>query len=602
MFVQACVASICALAFACVPHNAHAAPDPNKILRYGFEIAETGFDPAQVSDWYSSIVNEQIFDTPLTYDYLARPVKLKPNVLIAMPEISADGKTYTLRVKPGIYFADDAAFNGKKRELVAGDIAYSIKRLFDIKNKSPNLYLVDGLIAGTDNLKARQRESGKFDYDMPIEGFELIDKYTLRIKLASPYYNFLFRLASLNSAAIVAREVVEKYGQDIMAHPVGSGPYRIAAWKRGAKIVLEPNPSFREAYFEAEPALNDKEAQAIYQAHKGKRLPLLGRIEFYVIEEDQPRWLAFLNEEHDFIDRVPLSFSNMAVLNDQLVPNLAKRGIGMSRIPGLEVTYAYFGMENSVVGGFAPEKVALRRAMILGYNTADEIRVVMKNQAIPAQSPIGPGAFGFEESFKTTANEYSPTKAKALLDMYGYVDRNGDGYREMPDGSPLVIEQASAPDQRSKMYDELWKRSMDAIGINIVFKKAKWPDLLKDSKAGKLMSWRLAWGAGYPDGEAFFVMLYGPNSGQANHARFKHAEFDRLFDKAKVIPPGDERNVIYREMNRIFLVNAPWKLGAHRMYNDLFHAWVKGYMRHPVIRAPLRYVDIDLDALKAKGQ
>ena len=596
-FVRAFVVALCV---ALAPVIALAQPDPNKVMRYAFEIAETGFDPAQISDWYSSLVNEQIFDTPLTYDYLARPLKLKPNLLEAMPDISADGKTYTLRLKKGIYFADDAAFAGKKRELIAADIAYSMKRLFDPKTKSPNLYLLEGLIVGMDAFARKQAANGKFDYDAPVEGFQIPDRYTLKIHLTQSNFNFLYRLASINSCAIVAREVVEKYGDDIMAHPVGTGPYRLASWRRSSKITLEPNPTFREEYFDAEPAAGDREANEIHAKLKGRRLPMLGRIEFQVIEEDQPRWLAFLNEEQDMIDRVPLSLSTMAVIDDKLAPNLAKRGIQMSRMAGLEVTYAYFAMENPVVGGYAPEKVALRRAMVLGYNTEDEIRVVMKNQAIPAQSPIGPGAFGFEEGFRTIANEFNPAKARALLDMYAYIDRDGDGYRENPDGTPLEIEQASSPDQRAKMYDELWKRSMDAIGINIRFKKAKWPDLLKESKAGKLMSWRLAWGAGYPDAEAFFVMLYGPNGGQANHSRFKLAEFDRLFERARGIAPGPERTAIYREMNRLFLVNAPWKLGAHRMYNDLMHPWVTGWMRHPTIRAGLKFVDIDLTVQKAR--
>ena len=599
--VRQCIrAIVMALCVALAPAIALAQPDPNKVMRYGFEIAETGFDPAQTSDWYSAIVSEQIFDTPLAYDYLARPIKLKPNVLSSLPDISADGRSYTLRLKKGIYFADDPAFNGKKRELVAADIAYSMKRLFDPKTKSPNLYLLEGLIVGMDGFAQRQNKAGKFDYDVAIEGLQLLDRYTLQIQLTESNFNFLYRLASHNSCAIVAREVVEKYGDDIMAHPVGSGPYKLGYWKRSSKISLEPNPGFREEYFEAEPAAGDEEANAIYSKLKGRRLPMIGHIDFQVIEEDQPRWLAFLNEEHDMIDRVPLSFSNMAVVDDKLLPHLAKRGIQMSRMAGLEVTYAYFAMENPVVGGYAADKVALRRAMVLGYNTLDEIRVVMKNQAVPAQSPIGPGAFGYEEGFRTIANDFNPAKARALLDMYGYIDRDGDGYRENPDGTPLLIEQASSPDQRSKMFDELWKRSMDAIGINIVFKKAKWPDLLKESKAGKLMSWRLGWGAGYPDAEAFFVMLYGPNSGQANHARFKLAEFDRLFERARGIVPGPERNAIYREMNRLFLVNAPWKLGAHRMYNDLMHPWVTGWMRHPTIRAGLKFVDIDLAVQKEK--
>ena len=169
--------------------------DPNKVLRYAFEVAETGFDPAQISDWYSSIVNEQIFDTPLHYDYLARPVKLKPNLLESMPEISADGTIYTLRFRKGIYFSDDPAFGGKKRELTAADLAYTMKRLYDPKVKSPNLYFLDGKIAGMEPLKKKAKDTGQFDYDMDSEGFVVKDRYTLIIKLVNADYNFLYLLA-----------------------------------------------------------------------------------------------------------------------------------------------------------------------------------------------------------------------------------------------------------------------------------------------------------------------------------------------------------------------------------------------------------------------
>lgn len=580
----------------------HAQPDPNKVLRYAFEIAETGFDPVQTSDWYSSYVTTNIFDTPLTYDFLARPLKLKPNLLVEMPEVSPDGTIYTLRFRQGIYFADDPAFGGKKRELVAWDLAYSMKRVFDNRNKSPNLQFLDGKIAGMELLKQRQREINKFDYDMPIEGFQLVDRYTLRIKLAAPDYNFLYMLAYNNVAALYAREVVEKYAEDIMAHPVGTGPYKLESWKRSSRTVVVANPNYREEYWDEQPPAGDARALDTAKKLKGKRLPMIGRIEFHVIEETQPRWLSFRSQQYDYIDRVPPEFANIAFPGNVLAKDLQKMGVQMSRTPSMEVTYAYFAMEHPMVGGYSPEKVALRRALVLGYNTPEEIAINRKNQAVAAQMPVGPGAFGYEADFRTAANEYDPARARALLDLYGYKDRNGDGYRENPDGSPLVIEMASTPTLRDRQLDEGWRKSMEAIGVKITFRKAQWPDLLKESRAGKLMSWRLAWGAAYPDADAFFVMLYGPNAGQANHARFKNADFDRLYEKARTLPPNEDRLALYRQMNRIFLTLAPWRLGVSRMDTDLTQPWVIGYQRHPILRSVWKYIDIDLDIKKARLQ
>ena len=135
---------------------------------------------------------------------------------------------------------------------------------------------------------------------------------------------------------------------------------------------------------------------------------------------------------------------------------------------------------------------------------------------------------------------------------------------------------------------------MDAIGVRMTFKRAKWPDLLKESKAAKLQMWGVGWSAAVPDADSFFVLLYGPNAGQANHSRFNLPEFDRLYEQAKRLPDGAERNAIYREMNRLFLVYSPWRLHVHRFYNDLLQPWVTGYLRHPVMRGWWKYIDIDL--------
>jgi ABC-type transport system substrate-binding protein len=576
--------------------------DPNKVLRYAFQIAETGFDPARTSDVYSANVSSLIIETPLTYDFLARPLKLKPNLLEAMPDISEDGTTYTLKFRKGIYFASDAAFNGKPRELIAADYAYSLKRVYDNKTKSPNLYLVDRKIAGMEALKQRQRDTGKFDYDMPCEGFQLLDRYTLRIKLNQPDFIFIYMLASHNVSSIVAREVVEKYGDDIMAHPVGTGPYKLELWKRSSRIHLVANPDFREMYWDAEPAADDKFGQETKQRLQGKRMPMIGRIEIFIIEETQPRWLAFLNEEHDFMERVPEEFASSVLPNNKLALPYAKRGIQLNRVANMEVVYAYFAMEHPLVGGYSSEKIALRRAIGMGYNIDEDIGIVRRNQAIHAESAIGPSAYGYDAAFNTQANAYDPARARALLDLFGYTDRNGDGYRENPDGSPLMVEQSSSPTQLDRQFDEVWKKSMDAIGIRMKFNKAQWPDLLKESRAGKLMMWRLTWSPTYPDAEAFLVMLYGPNGGQSNHSRFKNAAFDKLYEKSSTLPPGPERLALYREMNRIMLVNAPWRLLVHRFYNDVTHPWVIGYQRHPSLRSVWAYLDIDLDKQKAMAK
>jgi peptide/nickel transport system substrate-binding protein len=586
---------VAAVALAALGISGARAADPHKVLRYAFEVAESTLDPQKVSDVYSGIVNNAIFDTPLKYDYLARPLKLEPNTLTGMPEITDGGKTYTLHVKPGIYFADDPAFGGKKRELVAEDFVYSIKRLMDPRMAAPLLAEIEGIIVGSDAALATARQANRFDYDAPIEGLQALDRYTFRIKLTRPFYNFIYNLADCRVSCAVAREVVERYGNDVGAHPVGTGAYRLVFWKRGSRMVFEPNPNFREEYFDGHPAPDDARGQEILAKLKGRRLPMVGRVEVAVIEEAQPRWLSFLNGEMDLIFHVPEEFANLGMPNNHLAPNLQKRGIRMDQVAALDLTFNYFNMEDPTFGGYTPEKVALRRAISLAYKTQDEISIIRKNQAIPAQTPYSPGVAGYDPDFHTSANEYDLPKAKALLDMFGYRDRDGDGYREMPDGTPLVLTFSSTPTARDQQYDELWKRSLDDIGIRMVVHKAKWPDLLKESDAGKLQFWQLGGSASAPDADTWLSSLYGPNSGfKGNRARFRLAEYDRLYDEARIMPDSPARTLLYEKMTKLMVAYAPWRINTHRILTDMWYPWVIGYRRPPVMSNNFwKYVDID---------
>jgi len=577
-----------------------AAADPNKVLRYAFQVAETSFDPARVSDRYSNTLMENVLEPMLTYDYLARPVKLRANTLSSLPQIRDNGATFIFHVKPGIYFTPHEAFKGKRRELVAADYEFSLKRHFDPKLRSPWMFLLEDSLIGGKEAHNRAKATGKFDYDAPIEGLQILDRYTLQVRLKSADFNLPYVMAMPATGAL-AREVVELYGEDIGSHPVGSGPYMVKEWKRSSKIVLEANPDFREEMFEAEAGDNPLD-HGIAAHLKGKKLPLVGRVEIYILEENQPRWLAFLNREHDFIERFPEEYANLAAPGGKIAPNLSKQGITLQRPIEPTLTYYCFNMEDPVVGGYAKERVALRRAISLAYNIFEELQIIRKGQSVQAESPIPPGVAGSNEHFRSSASEYDPARAKALLDLFGYVDRDGDGYRETPDGKPLVIEYASSPSFVDRQYDELWKKSLNAVGIRMATKKAKWPDLLKATKLGQFQFRGLAWGADYPDADNFLQLLYGPNTGQSNDARFRLPAFDKLYETAKQMPDSTERSRLYEEMNRLILVYAPWKLGTYRVDGNLIHPWVIGYKKHPILRAPWRFLDVDVARQSAARQ
>ena len=578
------------------PAAAPAAPG-TKVLRYAFRIAETGFDPAQVSDLYSRTITANIFDAPLQFEFLARPVRYRANTLVALPEISPDFRTFTFRVKPGIYFADDPAFKGVKRELVAADYVYSWKRHYDPRWKSNNLYILENnKILGLSELRRELMAAKKpFDYDREVEGLKVLDKYTFQLKLADPAPRILLDLADGSVWGAVAREVVEHYGDKIMEHPVGTGPYRLAAWRRASKMVFEKNPGYRDEFYNEEAPADDPLAQAAVAQHKGKKLPMVDRVEISIVEENQPRWLAFLNGEHDILWEVPAEYADMVMPNNKLAPNLKKRNLTMVRYPRVDVSISYFNIEDPVVGGYSPDKVALRRAIALAVDLDKEIRLVRKNQAVPAQGPIAPASWGYVPAMKTEMSDYDPARAKALLDMYGYVDRDGDGWRDQPDGKPLLLEYATQPDQQSRQLIEQWKKNMDAINVRIVFKPAKWPENLKQSTAGKLMMWGVGWSAGAPDGETFLSLGYGGNKGQANKSRFDLPAYNKVFELQKRLPDGPERQAAMDEAQRLMVAYMPQKIHVHRIWTDLAQPWVIGYHRNVFVREFWKWMDVDAE-------
>jgi ABC-type transport system substrate-binding protein len=326
---------------------------------------------------------------------------------------------------------------------------------------------------------------------------------------------------------------------------------------------------------------------------KGKRIPQLDRVEIYDLVESQPRWLAFLNKELDWIN-VPIEFANMALPEDRLAPWLEKRGVKYFANIDPDVIYLYFDMRDPVFGGYAPENVALRRAISLAYDIQEDVNLVRNRTAIAAQGILPPGVLGYDANF-TLGQRYDPAKAKALLDMFGYVDRDGDGWRERPDGSPLVFQYTTEPDTSSRMFAQLWKKDMDAIGIRMTISVAQWSENRKKSKLGKLQAWFLSWGADYPDGDNFFQLLYGPNCGSSNDACFKLPEYDALYEKAFNLPPGPERTAIYAQMTRIVAAYAPWLPMVHRKRNQLVQPWVIGWRKNYFLHDAYRYVDIDLE-------
>ena len=581
-------AAIVSLALPVLPVQA---TDMNKTVRVAFQVDVTGFDPQATNDLYSAHVNNALFGNLFEFDYYVRPVRLRGMLAESLPEISSDGLVWKIRLHKGLYFADDPVFKGKKREVVAQDLVYSWKRMLDPKIISPNLWHIDGKVVGMDEVVADAKKTGKFDYDRPVAGLKALDRYTVQLTLKQPDYTLTELMQQYNWSP-VAREAIEAYrdaGGRTMNNPVGAGPYLIKQWVKGNKVILTKNPNYSQKY-----SLTDGETaedKAVIARNQGKDLPLVGNVEISIIEEANPRLLTFKSGALDY-EFVGQDLIGNVVQGGKLLPEYSEKNIRHQRAMDPALAYDYFNLEDPMVGGLTPDRIALRRAIILSFPTDDYVRVVFRNQAEPANQVIPPTQTGHVAN-KPNLNKQDVQMANALLDKFGYKDVDGDGFREMPDGKPLTITRSSTPRAIDRETDELWKKALDSIKIKIQYNNQKWPDLLKQGRAGQLQFWGLGWISQATDGNSFVQLLYSKNIGQSNFARLNMKQYDELYEQAQKLPLGPKRWALYKAMNEIATVYSVWHPGVFRYQNVLMQPWLSNYKRNPFRQHFWHLMDID---------
>jgi ABC-type transport system substrate-binding protein len=578
-------ATLLAAVLACASSGVIAA-DLHKVLRVASPDV-TSLDPQQGTDLYSTRIASAIFEAPYEFEYLSAGSKIIPNTAESLPVITDDGKTWTIRLRKGIHFADDHVFKGKPRELVAEDYAYSIKRSLDPNLRGGGDPALSDLIVGVRPVvDAARKAGGKFDYDTPIAGLRATDRYTLVIRLAHADYTLLERLAGLTMMA-VAREAVEAAGSDVMRRPVGTGPYRLAEWRPASKVVLVANPNYRKVMF---PENADAPQQELVRSMRGKTLPQIGRIEISIIEESQPEILAFTQGELDYVTLSGDDTRRM-MENGKLRPDLERRGIRHLRFGSPSVTFTYFNMDDPTVGGYSTQQIALRRAIGMGFNVDEMIRVLFAGNALPANQLLPPGVSGHDSGLPPKSL-YDPAGARALLDRFGFKDRNGDGYRETPDGKPLTVVRGTLPESWYREADTLWKKNMDAIGIRMQVTQQTFAELLNLSRAGKLPMFNLGYRSLEPSGYQILQTLWGQSPRDTNPAQFKQAGYDTAYEAFLRTPAGPARVALARKMSEISQAYMPMILHTFGVGNVLYYPWVQGYWPSP-FGFSFKYLDID---------
>ena len=496
-----------------------------------------------------------------------------------MPTGNATHDRYRFRLRDDLRFADDPVFAGlpeSARRITSDDVLYSILRIADARNHSPVYWLFRGKIKGLDAFHEATAKAPRGDfslYDAGIEGFRRIDDLHFELHLTRPDPRFLYMLAMPN-AAVVCRRAIERYGEEIARHPVGSGPFRLTEWINDYKLQLDRNPDYRVEYF----------PQAESPADRSRPLPLADRVILYLVKQPMSSWLLFLQGK---LDLNALDKDNLDLIaggGRELAPALKARGIRLLRTPEFEVRYVGFNFADPRLGG----NLELRRALSLAYDV--QRRVEHTNyQLIPAQGPIPPGVAGFDPEFRNPNAADDPERAKALLAEAGY-----PGGIDPATGERLRFTfDQTGNSSAYRQLGELTAADFARIGVETEPVLNNNPRFYEKLRQGKLQLFRLSWVGDYPDAENFLQLFYSKNIGGCNRTGFSDPVYDRMFEAILPMPDSPERTRRYREMVEYLAKQCPWIFEGYPISYLLHHSWLQNYQPHDFAFSRWKYLTVD---------
>ncbi len=536
-------------------------------------------DPAMADDLVSAYIAGATYDTFLQYDYLERPYKLLPSALARMPEQSEDLLEYKLTLRDDLYFQDvDCLANlpPAQRKASASDAIFSILRVADARVHSPGFWLIRGKIRGIDafNESSSRAEKGDWSiYAKSCEGLELIDSNTFVIKLNKPDPRFLYCLA-MPYLAIVSERAAKHHANDLSGNAVGSGPFKVLDWMRDYRIILGKNQEYREEFFPLAESVDDRD----------KKLPLLDKIECYLVKQALSGWLLFLQGNLD-ISALDKDNIDAVVGSDfALSPALQKFGIRLVRVPELQINYVGFNFQDPVLAS----NHLLRKAISLAYDT--DKRIAHSGGALlRAQGPLPPGVPGRNPEFVNAWSKYDPVRAAELLAEAGYKDGI-----DPETGKPLEFDfDLGDTTPYYRQLAEFMADDMKQIGIKINPILNNKPRFFQKLKEGKTQIFRLSWIGDYPDAENFLQLFYGSNAGSCNRSSYCDSKFDEMFREILPMPDSPERTKKYEQMVEYICGQSPWIFESHPTSFRLLHGWLENYIPHDYACSQWKYLSIN---------
>jgi ABC-type transport system substrate-binding protein len=647
-------------------NDPYPAADRGKNILYSvFTERPKHLDPVQSYSEDEITFTAQVYEPPLQYHYLKRPYTLTAATVRAVPQpnyIDAQGHPlpanadpakiafteYVITLKSGILYQPHPAFareaNGDyvyqavsagqlagiktlgefvrrdTRELVAEDYVYGLKRLAHPRLHSPIFGLMDDYVVGLgDFAKRLQAEKDKPWIDLRqhrLEGAEVIDRYSYRIRVKGKYPQFLYWLA-MPFFAPMPWEADRFHSQPGMAeknltldwYPIGTGPYMLTENNPNARMVLERNPNFREERYPCEGEAED--AKEGLTKDCGQLLPFIDKVVFTREKEQIPYWNKFLQGYYDasgissdaFDQAVQVSAGEITLSDD-----MRAQGIVLRTSVATSSFYMGFNWLDPLVGGVDPKMAEsarkLRQAISIAIDQEEFISIFQNGRGVAAQGPIPPGIFGHREGaaginrhmydwIDGSARRKPVAEAKRLLAEAGWP--NG---RNALSGEPLVINlDTTATGVGAKARIDWLNKQFARIDTQLVVRSTDYNRFQEKVRKGAVQLFYFGWNADYPDPENFMFLLHG-KQGKVRHngenaANYENPEYDRLFERMKAMESGPERQDLIDRMGAILRHDAPWVWGFHPKDYTLRHSWLTNRKPSKVGHNTLKYQRID---------
>jgi len=554
---------ICASFFSACNQDDHPASTPDEIiLNQRIRSKIQTLDPADVGDTASHGVCSEFYESLYSYHYLKRPHEIVPELAAVMPEVSEDGTAYRISVKKGVYFHDAPCFpDGKGRQLTAHDFVYAFKRIANVKVLSKSWYIFDGRILGLDDFREYTKgcSKGQVGYSRPVEGLYAEDDFTLVIKLHRPWPQLIYWLAFLPTAPM-AKEAVDYYGPDIVKHPVGTGPYMLKQWHRGIYLEAVRNPNYRQVFYPSKGMPDDVAAGLL--ANAGKQLPLIDRVFWRVVVENQPRWLLLMRGDID-INSIPKdNFGQAVSMGTELTEEMKRRRMRLKLFDEPSTFWLGMNMNDPVLGQNKP----LRYAINYAIDRKKFIDIILSSKGKPARGFIPLIMAGYDETIREgSPSRFDIQKAKACLKE-----------AEQLHGGPipklrLAIGRTGTVQKQTLQF---LARNLSEIGLEVETELYDWPTYLEKMRNGSHQMFFSGWMADYPDVESFLSVFYGPNASWPNSTNFNNPEFNALYERVSVMPDGPQRTKLYRQAQRLVLEEMPCAFTYHRIGYIIHHNWL----------------------------